>query len=521
MNNASNRSLGRVGMSYGTAVNSGSSGSGYSSASTSSPRTYVDNSFNRSHGRVGMEIGSAVVSRSSGSGYSSASTSSPRTYVDNAYNRAQGRVGEPLGTAVVSRSSASSERSDKKTYVDNAYNRRLGRVGKEIGTHVVSTSSTTKKVDKVYVDNAMNRRLGRVGMPLGSMSQSATNFNKSKIVDGGPEAYREIHRRKQAAIEDGDMETAYMWGWLEGVKNRLQAKSNRIEESNRIKPEWLKSGEVIDYNADLEIGDKLGGGGFGDVYHAFWKSKSYYCCVKKLRVQRVHEKKRKEFQEEVKQFSSLNHPAIVKFFGACVETPNLAIVMEFMKEGSLYDAIILGTQFSDKTKFQLAEDMLSAIQYIHKLNMVHRDIKSSNVLLHYDVSKELHCKLADFGLALKEEIESSLSVADYTVVGTVKYSPFEVLEGEKLTLEQYKKVDVYSTALTIQELMTDRMAFDKMNQNQIRKAVRDGDNKDLDFIDNIYLKGLLARCLSKRASDRPSAELFTILFKESKIWNQL
>ena len=118
VNNAANRSLGRVGMAYGTCVQSSSSSSRASSSSaysssnrgsgagySSGGRTYVDNSTNRSLGRVGKEVGTHVVHKDgtqtlSPPSSASATTSSSRTYVDNYQNRSLGRVGKPLGSHV-------------------------------------------------------------------------------------------------------------------------------------------------------------------------------------------------------------------------------------------------------------------------------------------------------------------------------------------------------------------------------------------------------------------------------------
>lgn len=211
-------------------------------------RTYVDNAYNRSAGRVGLPVGSAVISSRSSSRASSGFSTPPssRTYVDNAYNRSAGRVGLPLGSSVISSSRRSDESSSTLrssgqsfdtgtsgystssqplTYVDNSQNRRLGRVGMAVGTAVHSSKSfsnaetmgsttsnsftdssfgefgmqrksssvlspgvknktTTPSPQRVYVDNSVNRRLGRVGMPLGSMVLSkSSGFTKSQTID--------------------------------------------------------------------------------------------------------------------------------------------------------------------------------------------------------------------------------------------------------------------------------------------------------------------------------------------------
>lgn len=138
----------------------------------------------------------------------------------------------------------------------------------------------------------------------------------------------------------------------------------------------------------------------------------------------------------MKLFSSLSHPAIVRFYGVCINPPNLAIVMEFMGAGSLYDVCHIEKRDLNSTQKQsMIGDCLSAIRYLHDdVNMAHRDIKSMNILVTDDYS---HAKLSDFGLALKEESRSTSSVADHGVVGTLKYSPPEVLEGQRLTINGF------------------------------------------------------------------------------------
>ena len=159
----------------------------------------MDNASNRSLGRVGKPVGSHVVHRdgsttmsSGGASYMSQSSQS-RMYVDNSMNRSLGRVGKPVGSHVVHRdgsttmssggASLSTASRSSRTYVDNSMNRSLGRVGKPVGSHVVHKDGTTTvsgairasqlqtsttSSTKTYVDNEMNRMLGRVGKPLGS-----------------------------------------------------------------------------------------------------------------------------------------------------------------------------------------------------------------------------------------------------------------------------------------------------------------------------------------------------------------
>lgn len=278
---------------------------------------------------------------------------------------------------------------------------------------------------------------------------------------------------------------------IEYLNNLKQARRDspiKKEKSIELKPQQIIAFE------DLDLGDKIGGGGFGDVHVAFYQNQQV--AVKKLRVQRVHQAKKKQFEDEVLSIAALDHPNIVKFYGACIVAPNLAIVMEFMSDGSLYDNLYYSEeQFEDETKNQFICDCFSALKYIHSKNMVHRDIKSKNIML---CDQKSHCKLADFGLALKDDIESNSTTKQFGFAGTgkeychtlkpkwisfinhfdftEKYCPKEVLEGKRLTIDELKLVDVYSLALTTVELLTEEEPFsDCTNIHQIRQAIRDGE----------------------------------------------
>lgn len=199
---------------------------------------------------------------------------------------------------------------------------------------------------------------------------------------------------------------------IENLNNLKQVKRDVIPKNN-IKYE-LKPEQNIPF-IDLDLGAKIGSGGFGDVHIALWNGQQV--AVKKLRVQRVHQTKKIQFEDEVRSLMDLDHPNIVKFYGACIATPNLALVMEFLPDGSLYDNLYYSevVQFDEKTKNQFICDFFAALKYIHAKNMVHRDIKSKNIML---CDHRSHCKLADFGLALKDDTESNASTKQFGFAGT-------------------------------------------------------------------------------------------------------
>jgi len=534
VDNASNRSLGRVGMSVGSMpVSRGSSGGGGgsshgggggssygsggggsysapSAASSSSPKTYVDNSYNRQHGRVGMAHGDAVVSKSGASDVS-ASNSSTKTYVDNAYNRQHGRVGMSHGDAVVSKSGASdmsASNSSTKTYVDNAYNRKQGRVGMSHGDAVVSKSGASPKVYKdnpankilgrvgkplgtcvvsksrnssegaskevqLYVDNSLNRSLGRVGKPRGSMPHSKVSKKTEKVRKIRDELMNDW------SDSDGHQVSEEMEQAMSTINRRLQELEWKEREGER--PMKTTSSVLEQYTGteisfdELELGSKIGQGGFGDVFLATWKNS--VVALKKLRVQRVSKKRLEDFGKEVMAFCDLDHPNIVKFIGACLKTPNLCIVMEYMQT-CLYTALYMSDQdieFSDADKLSILQQTSEGLLYLHENRIAHCDLKSQNVLLEYLAGESCVAKITDFGLSMiRANTESSTSALEQVRnIGTPRYSAPEVLRGEMLSAENMMQSDIYSLGLIMFEVLYQEEPFYGLNYAQLQKQVGD------------------------------------------------
>ncbi|XP_022104385.1 uncharacterized protein LOC110986652 [Acanthaster planci] len=543
-NNSYNRSLGRVGAPMGSmpvsASSRSSSSGGYSSPASHS--CFADNSLNRSVGRVGMPLGSMPVSRSSSTssestGYSS--SGSPGTYVDNAYNRSVGRVGMPLGSVPVSRSSLSASASpgtgtgtyladsprgrEAMVYKDNAFNRRLGRVGEPLGSVPHSRGSgASVSQERFYVDNSLNRQLGRVGLKLGTMPVSKTGNTNSRKIAQSTHAMRKMYDQLlQPEVHDiGDLpsnipcgEQDYMCDTVFSLIRRM-TRALKWQETNQGKQprttlETFKyDGPVVKFN-DIEILEKIGHGGFGDVH--FGKYKGTVVAVKKLRVQRVSQRRLRQFQEEVEILCHLDHPHIVKFLGACVVTPNLAILLEYMQK-SLYDALHVEEQdYSSRDQYRILLHVADGLAYLHGMKVAHCDMKSTNILLDSSYDGVI-AKISDFGLSLmKSETETSQSTAKVQGVGTPKYSAPEVLNGEELAQPAMCKADVYSMSVVAWEVLCQEVPFSGLNIHQLTRCICRGD-VNLKFPEDVKvgdgLVALLEECWSHDANKRPSAEAF-------------
>ena len=260
---------------------------------------------------------------------------------------------------------------------------------------------------------------------------------------------------------------------LEGVKWESQARSQSSKRT--MSPTSLASdynGEKINFQ-EIELGLQIGQGGFGDVYSATWRNATV--AVKKLRVQRVSKRRLQDFTSEVLKFCQLDHPNIVKFIGACVVTPNLAIVMEYMQT-NLFDALHFdAVDFSDAARWSILRQTTSGLSYLHEGKMAHCDLKSQNVLLNDVQEENVVAKITDFGLSMvKNDTETSQSQQPEELVrniGTPRYSAPEVLRGEFLSLKAMTQADIYSLALIIYEVMTEEEPFYNISYAQLQRQV--------------------------------------------------
>ena len=287
---------------------------------------------------------------------------------------------------------------------------------------------------------------------------------------------------------------------------QMQERGQKIHptETSHYSKSAFKSyaGAVIEYN-DIKLGAKIGSGGFGDIHSAKWNGKDV--AVKKLRVQRVSRKRLDQFVDEIKVFCQLQHNNIVEFYGACIKTPNLCIVMELMEE-SLYDKLHINEhQFTIKNKMFMVKEMSSGMEYLHSMGVAHCDVKSKNVLLSIFDENEIQVKLTDFGLSLmKNDTETTTSSKETLVrdIGTPRYSAPEVLRGELLDQKAMKIADVYSFGLLVHELFTEEEPFSDLNLHQLREHVGNkGKTLSLPLFQQdesdkkmLILAGILRRC---------------------------
>uniref|UniRef100_A0A8C5LJV9 non-specific serine/threonine protein kinase n=1 Tax=Leptobrachium leishanense TaxID=445787 RepID=A0A8C5LJV9_9ANUR len=185
-----------------------------------------------------------------------------------------------------------------------------------------------------------------------------------------------------------------------------------------------------------KVGRTIGDGNFAIVKECIERSTGREYALKIINKSKCRGKEHM-IQNEVSILRRVKHPNIVLLIEEMDMPTELYLVMELVKGGDLFDAITSTNKYTERDANGMLYNLMSAIKYLHSLNIVHRDIKPENLLVyeHQDGSKSL--KLGDFGLATV--VDGPL----YTVCGTPTYVAPEIIAETGYGL----KVDIWAAGV--------------------------------------------------------------------------
>ncbi|GFZ08311.1 protein kinase superfamily protein [Actinidia rufa] len=207
----------------------------------------------------------------------------------------------------------------------------------------------------------------------------------------------------------------------------------------------------------------LGEGGFGCVYKARLDD-NFYVAVKRL--DGGSQDAITEFETEVDLLGKIQHPNIISLLGYSIHGETRLLVYELMHNGSLETQLhgpSHGSALTWHSRMKIALDMARGLEYLHEHcnpPVIHRDLKSSNVLL----DSNFNAKLSDFGLAITDGTQNKKNIK---LSGTLGYVAPEYLLDGKLT----DKSDVYAFGVVLLELLLGRKPVEKLAPAQCQSIV--------------------------------------------------
>ncbi|GFP78842.1 L-type lectin-domain containing receptor kinase ix.1 [Phtheirospermum japonicum] len=213
---------------------------------------------------------------------------------------------------------------------------------------------------------------------------------------------------------------------------------------------------------------KLGEGGFGGVYKGHLVDLDLPIAVKKF--SRGSKQGKKQYLTEVKIISMLRHRNLVQLIGWCHDQGEFLLVYEYMPNGSLdYHLFDKKKILGWNLRYRIVVGLASALLYLHEewdQCVVHRDIKSSNIML----DSSFNVKLGDFGLA--RLMDHGLGHQTTGLAGTLGYLAPEYVSTGRAS----KESDVYSFGIVALEIATGRKSvysLDKESQKGLVEWVWD------------------------------------------------
>ncbi|KDO34166.1 TKL protein kinase [Saprolegnia parasitica CBS 223.65] len=247
----------------------------------------------------------------------------------------------------------------------------------------------------------------------------------------------------------------------------------------------------------------LASGAFADVYLGEYKGEPV--AIKKLLGHRVGITEVQGLVDEIKLMASFDCPYIVKCLGACWDQPSdMKCVLEFMGGGDLRDYLqrYSPAEYTWPAKVATMYCVVEALMYLHSLPVIHRDLKSRNVLL--DDAKG--AKLTDFGVS-KEDTQATMTVG----VGTYRWMAPEILQFNHYTTA----ADIYSFGMLLSEFDTHDIPYANMKNEKSGKPLIDtaimgmviaGSVKPT-FSDEMpeWLRTLALQCIETEPENRPTA----------------
>lgn len=245
---------------------------------------------------------------------------------------------------------------------------------------------------------------------------------------------------------------------------------------------------------NYRLGKTIGKGNFAKVKLARHVLTDVEVAVKIVDKTNLVEATLEKLRREVRVMKMLDHPNIVKLYEVIETDSTMYLVMEYASGGEVFDYLVAHGRMKEKEARLKFRQIVSAVQYCHQKQIVHRDLKAENLLL----SGELDIKIADFGFSNYYTVGEKLD----TFCGSPPYAAPELFQGKKY---EGPEVDVWSLGVILYTLVSGSLPFDGSNLKELRERVLRGRYR-IPFYMSTECEQLLKRFLMISPSKRASLE---------------
>ncbi|PKY42789.1 kinase-like protein [Rhizophagus irregularis] len=286
-------------------------------------------------------------------------------------------------------------------------------------------------------------------------------------------------------------------------KDSKDNKDNKDNKDDKVKKDkvWLEAqieaNSIKSFNnAEFSNIVRVGEGGFGNVYKAYWKSRRMTVALKSLKA--IPDETTREFVRELRLLRNVfYHPRINQFLGITKDSKsNYVMVLQYADGGNLRDYIRKSVNpLTWPEKYRIALEIAEGLLCLHAEGILHRDLHPKNVLVHKG-----NMLIADFGLSKEESSTSSNS----SVKGTPAYIDPQCHIQDKY--KRSKKSDIFSFGMILWELSSEREPFAGEKDFQVVLKISRGiREKMVEGTPESYFR-LYTECWNQEPEERPKIE---------------
>ena len=259
----------------------------------------------------------------------------------------------------------------------------------------------------------------------------------------------------------------------------------------------------------FEMLNLLGEGGFGEVWKVVHKPTGKICALKKLFVDKNDEDDRDlidMYVREVQILAQCKHLFLLRLIGFSITKPYF-IVTPYIKNGSLYDYVKSGSR---KTPLEptnltiIAMGVAYGIMKLHKKGIIHRDLKSPNILL----DDKLLPYICDFGISRSRSSKMTMDI------GTTYWMAPEQMESN----DYNEKVDVYSYGCILYEMVSNKIPFEGETSYKAAAKIMAGKRPKLKTRSHRLIQELMQQCWEHNPDDRPSMKRIFKKFVQKRLF---
>ena len=246
-------------------------------------------------------------------------------------------------------------------------------------------------------------------------------------------------------------------------ENKKEEQLDILEEEDDLVIEKIQTNNEEPHIKKYKKIRLLGKGGFARCYELLDEETHQTYAGKIIKKSSLIKSRTKQkLISEIKIHKSVHHENIVKFYHYFEDIENVYILIELCYNQTLHELLKRRKKLTELETQYYVYYIIKALQYLHNLKIIHRDLKLANIF----ITENMQVKLGDFGLATQLEFDGERK---HTLCGTPNYIAPEILEGK--TGHSFE-VDIWSIGIILYILLIGKPPFETNNAKETYKRIR-------------------------------------------------